>query len=202
MIIDFISDLHGYTPKLQGGDLLIIAGDLTGRDTKLEYDRFLAWLNPLPYRCKIVIAGNHDGLLEKGLTLQGENLIYLCDTGTEFEGLKIWGSPYTPTFFDWHFMRDRGAPIKKHWDLIPAHTDILVTHGPPNRILDLTEDKIHAGCEELTKAVQALKPRIHCFGHIHEGGGRTEEIDGVTYINCSYVNERYRPVHGAIRKII
>ena len=55
MIIDFISDLHGYTPKLQGGDLLIIAGDLTGRDTKPEYDRFLAWLNPLPYRRKIVM---------------------------------------------------------------------------------------------------------------------------------------------------
>ena len=37
MIIDCISDLHGFYPKLEGSDLLIIAGDLTARDTKDEY---------------------------------------------------------------------------------------------------------------------------------------------------------------------
>ena len=36
MIIDCISDLHGFFPKLEGGDLLIIAGDLTARDKPEE----------------------------------------------------------------------------------------------------------------------------------------------------------------------
>jgi len=33
MIIDCISDLHGYTPSLSGGDVIIVAGDLTAKDT-------------------------------------------------------------------------------------------------------------------------------------------------------------------------
>lgn len=198
----FISDIHGFLPNLPGGDLLIIAGDLTGRNTIDEYEKFIQWLSDLSYRCKIVIAGNHDGLIESGKVTFGNgehNIHYLCDSGFEFEGLKIWGSPYTPTFLNWYFMRERGNDIKKHWDLIPAGLDILVTHGPPYGIFDETINKTHAGCEELKKAVQErVRPRIHCFGHIHEGGGSIGEIEGITYINCSYVDERYRPVYSPI----
>lgn len=202
MLIDFVADLHGFQPELAGGDILIIAGDLTARDTKDGYNQFNFWLSKLPYRGKIVIGGNHDGLLEKGKVTIGpdHNIHYLCDSGIEFEGLKIWGSPYTPTFQRWHFMRNRGEDIKKHWDLIPKGTDILVTHGPPFGIFDETEDELRVGCEDLRKAVQErVKPRIHCFGHIHEGGGSIAEIDGITYINCSYVDEHYSPVNSPIR---
>lgn len=202
MLIDCVSDLHGFRSVLSGGDVLIICGDLTSRDRKEEYDGFILWLNKLPYRCKIVIAGNHDGLIEKGIVTigNGQNVHYLCDSGLEFEGLKIWGSPYTPTFGKWNFMRNRGDEIKKHWDLIPSDVDILVTHGPPYGIFDETIDGIHAGCEDLRVAVQErVKPRIHCFGHIHEGGDSMIEIDGVTYVNCSFVDEAYRPVNSPIR---
>lgn len=202
MLLDLISDLHGFQPELRGGDLLIICGDLTARDTKNEYDRFMLWLTQLPYTCKIVIAGNHDGLIEKGKVVFNTDgtIHYLCDSGVEFNGLKIWGSPYTPTFQNWYFMRNRGKDIKKHWDMIPDNTDILITHGPPHGIFDETIDGIHAGCEELRTAVQKrVKPHIHCFGHIHEGGKSIAEIEGTTYVNCSYVDERYRPVHSSMR---
>ena len=205
MQIDCVSDLHGFKPELSGGDILVIAGDLTARDTKEEYERFIFWLNELSYRCKIVIAGNHDGLIEKRkVTITNDkNIHYLCDSGIEFEGIKIWGSPYTPTFEKWHFMRNRGEDIKKHWDLIPFDIDILVTHGPPHDILDETRDEIRAGCEDLRIAVQErVKPRIHCFGHIHECGGSITEIDGITYVNCSYLDERYRPVNSPIRLVL
>lgn len=200
--ITCISDLHGFEPSLPGGELLIIAGDLTARNTLEGYERFKRWVKGLNYRCKIVIAGNHDGLLESGKVVieDGFNGIhYLCDSGFEFEGLKIWGSPYTPTFLNWYFMRNRGKDIKKHWDLIPSNTDILVTHGPPYGIFDETNEKRHVGCQDLMEQVQErVKPRLHCFGHIHEGGNNKAEIDGITYINCSYVDERYRPVNPPI----
>lgn len=40
MIIDCIADLHSHYPKLDGGDLLIVAGDLTDRDS-LEHVRII-----------------------------------------------------------------------------------------------------------------------------------------------------------------
>lgn len=194
-----ISDLHGFQPDLPGGDLLIICGDLTARDTKDEYKKFISWLSSLSYRCKIVIAGNHDGLIEKGMIhidSAEDNIHYLCDSGFEFEGIKIWGSPYTPTFLSWYFMRDRGNDIKRHWDLIPSDIDILITHGPPYGIFDETDDEIRVGCQDLQQAVlDKVKPSLHCFGHIHEGGGSISEIDGITFVNCSYVDERYRPAN-------
>src|SRR6185436_18921144 len=103
MEIDCISDLHGHYPKLEGGDLLIVAGDLTATDTEYQHDDFFVWLNSQPYKKKIFIAGNHDNYLQKNnekfiKTLQKSDLEYLYDSGTEFEGLKVWGSPWTNWF--------------------------------------------------------------------------------------------------------
>jgi Icc-related predicted phosphoesterase len=203
MLMDCISDLHGFKPELPGGDMLIICGDLTARDKRNEYDQFNLWLSNLPYKCKVVIGGNHDGLLERKQVMIGsgqDNVHYLCDSGFEFEGLKIWGSPYTPKFGLWHFMENRGQDIRRHWDLIPNDTAILVTHGPPYGIFDETDDDVHVGCKELKTAVQErIRPHIHCFGHIHECGGKTVTIDRTTYVNCSYVDERYQPIYSSIR---
>ena len=44
MLIDCVSDLHGFRSVLSGGDVLIICGDLTSRDRKEEYDGFILWL--------------------------------------------------------------------------------------------------------------------------------------------------------------
>jgi Icc-related predicted phosphoesterase len=69
------------------------------------------------------------------------------------------------------FNLDRGAPIKEKWDLIPSNglVDVLVTHGPPYGILDVTYENLTVGCEELAIAVKdRIKPRLHVFGHIHE----------------------------------
>jgi Icc-related predicted phosphoesterase len=225
VIVDCISDLHGYYPELDGGDLLIVAGDLTARDTFLEHSEFKYWLYQQQYRKKIVVAGNHDGDLvnvppnplyfstfniETGL--QSSYADYLCDSGTEFEGLKIYGSPWTPTFCDWYFMKDRGADIKEKWDLIPADVDILVTHGPPHGILDECYDydsgKIkHAGCEELYLKFyqERIRPKLHVFGHIHEGYGHIKhmmDMPTTQFVNASHVDKNYKPVNKPIRVIM
>lgn len=62
--------------------------------------------------------------------------IYLEDSTYNLKGYNIYGSPYTPTFFDWAFNLDIGKPLQAKWEQIPLDTDILITHGPPYNILD------------------------------------------------------------------
>lgn len=209
MIIDCISDLHGHRPMLEGGDLLIIAGDMTASNIIKAWDNFFCWLVDVPYDQIIYIGGNHDGVLEESISSEeGRKLSqttrrsrtgeYLCDNGYEYKGIKIWGSPYTPTYGNWSFMEERGEAIKKHWDLIPDDTQIVITHGPPHRILDQVDGE-NAGCEELAERIKKLTNlKYHVFGHVHEAFG-VYNRKGVTYLNCSYVNERYEPVNYPLR---
>jgi Icc-related predicted phosphoesterase len=200
MKIVAISDTHGLHQSicLPEGDLLIHAGDLSKRGLKTEVEDFLNWFSAQPHRYKVFIAGNHDFFFEKEDTyviqkLIPDNIIYLNDSAAMIEGLKIWGSPIQPWFYDWAFNRQRGADIKKHWDLIPADTDILLTHGPAHGILDLTMDYRNVGCEELLKKIEAVKPKYHICGHIHEAHGVLEKEE-TTFINASLLNVHYRPV--------
>jgi Icc-related predicted phosphoesterase len=177
--IDLISDLHGHYPKLEGGDLLIVAGDLTRRDVVPEWVEFFDWLRAQAYKKKVYIGGNHDNFLTQccsrtdpyyqwlnDLIEQDEedkNLIYLCDSGTEFEyeeqeplspgmnsldtyfyskkRLKIWGSPWTKTFPGMNphckaFTVDTDEELAEKWLTCPNDIDIMITHSPAFGILD------------------------------------------------------------------
>jgi len=197
MKITAISDLHGYCPKLPGGDLLIVAGDLTGTDHGWMHEDMRNWMEKQDYEKVIVIAGNHDGFLVKNPDFYSKGKItYLCDAATEYQGYLIYGSPWTPEYCGWHFMLPRGKPLIDKWDLIPVDVDILITHGPPMGILDWGIDEVKCGCRDLGNRVEELKPYLHVFGHIHEQYGRdTTTIPGVEFVNCAIMNEYYNPVN-------
>lgn len=196
-----VSDTHLNRPIVPDGDLLIHAGDLTLSGKFQEIASAGMWLSSLPHQHKIVIAGNHDWLFEKDNALArqalGPGVTYLQDSGTEIEGLKLWGSPWQPRFFDWAFNLDRGEPLRKKWLHIPDDVHILVTHGPPNGVLDRLPRGEHVGCEELAKRLEMLKPRLHVFGHIHCGHGMTEK-DGTIYVNAALCDDTNRLRHGPI----
>ncbi len=208
MIIHAISDLHGEHPELPGGDLLIIAGDCTTNDSIIQWELFNQWLDKqnAMYRHIIMIAGNHDGALQHGdIEPCFLNACYLQDEMIEWEGLKIYGSPWTPTFFNWHFMLPRGEALKKKWDLIPYDLDILITHGPPMGVLDgvktnFTYDR--TGCYNLMEAVQVKKPKVHIFGHIHAHGGKKMTGINTTFYNVACLNEDYELVRGVTEIIV
>ena len=202
MKIVCLSDTHQQHRKLTipAGDLLIHAGDVTMNGSLDVIRDFNAWLGELPHRHKVMIAGNHDRNFEREPETRAliTNAIYLEDSGCTIEELKFWGSPVSPWFFDWSFNRQRGPDIKRHWDMIPRDTNVLITHGPPNGKLDtIRSGSAHLGCEDLAHAVAEIKPLLHVFGHIH--GGYGIERDGTTtFVNASMVDEAYGAVNPPI----
>jgi Icc-related predicted phosphoesterase len=196
-----IADTHGHhrNLKLPKGDVLIHAGDVSYRGEALEVKDFLAWFAKQNFEFKIFISGNHDFYFEKQKpkdieAIIPEGIIYLNDSGTTIDGINVWGSPYTPKFYNWAFNKTRGPALKKHWDLIPTDTDILITHGPPYGILDQVSSESHVGCKDLLQKVQSLQLKLHVFGHIHESYGSTTRM-ATKFVNASLMNESYEFVN-------
>lgn len=201
MRIVCISDTHGLHAQLQlpDGDLLVCTGDFSRRGRRAEVVEFNRWLGTLPHRHKVIIAGNHDFLLEEDSSARSlfDHAIYLQDTECQIEGIRIYGSPWQPRFFDWAFNLDRGEPLRRVWAQIPSGIDLLLTHGPPHGVLDVTSRGLRVGCEELSRALLRIRPRAHIFGHIHESYGQLQR-DGIHYVNASSCNLQYQPVHPPI----
>lgn len=96
--------------------------------------------------------------------------IYLQHEAVEIEGIKIFGSPYQPLFFNWGFQYHE-TRAHEIWNTLPPQIDILITHGPPYGILDLTSEGTHAGCKTLKEKIEEIKPKLHIFGHVHFSSG-------------------------------
>ena len=199
MRIVCISDTHEKHRQVQlpAGDILIHAGDLTWTGKPESTLDFIAWFKDQPFKHKIFICGNHDFYFEhtkNKAPFVRDGIYFLLNSGALIDQkIKIWGSPYTPEFMNWAFM-GRPDEMRDMWTGIPDGLDILITHGPPFGILDQTTGGDRAGCRELLKALEYKKPKLHIFGHIHEGYGISKH-NGTTFINASLCNEDYNLVN-------
>lgn len=203
-----ISDTHNMLEKfiIPDGDVLIHAGDMSFQGNESEIRKFNHDMKRLPHKHKIFVPGNHDFMFEtediQALSLLDSSITVLNGNGIEIEGVKIWGSPIQPVFFDWAFNRNDYFR-QEYWRKIPEGTDVLVTHCPPNGKLDLVPDMndrnnmINVGDHHLLSNVNRVKPKYHIFGHIHEGYGFLKE-ENTTFINASLVNGKYKPVNKPI----
>jgi len=197
-----ISDTHGLHRHLTipDGDILVHAGDITGYGQVEQVADFNEWLGTLPHRHKIVIAGNHDFCFETQPVETAAlltNCIYLFDEAITLDGLYFYGTPWQPWFFDWAFNLRRGSEIRAKWELIPPETDVLITHGPPLGYGDLTSRGEYVGCADLLESVRQKRPKLHIFGHIHEGYGMTHN-QHTTFINASSCTLQYQPAQRPI----
>merc|ERR1712232_1106156 len=172
-------------------------------DTILDLNNYFKEQGKQNYAHVLCVAGNHDRTFDieyynREAKIQNDSSIatafdpiktkallqdckYLEDsTYVLADGdIEVYGSPWTPEYFNWAFMLPRGKPIKDIWSKIPSSTDVLITHGPPLGRGDMTIRSGRAGCYHLLREVQdRIKPRLHVFGHIHEGSGTT--FDGRT----------------------
>lgn len=130
---------------------------------------------------------------------------FTLNNGSTF---SIYASPWQPEFCDWAFNyphdEDRWNPPslievptakpapKARGDPKPipegAEVDIVMTHGPAHLRLDRCRDGNRAGCPHLLSALERVRPRLHCCGHIHEAWG-AERVEWSSDASDSGVNE-------------
>jgi hypothetical protein len=176
-------------------------GDLTQVGGLPAYQQAISDIASVDAELKLVIAGNHDLDLDEEwvcanaedaddlkqsqacisfMDAQKGNGIHCLTEGLHAFSLRdgrtftVYASPYTPAFNGYVFAYGKED---MRFTNIPSGVDILMTHGPPlfpfgaSYTLDVNKDAFHCGCEKLAAAVQLSRPRLHCFGHIHEGRG-------------------------------
>lgn len=212
-----ISDVHCRWKNLNipEVDILISSGDYSFKGEKHVVKEFHEWLNKQDAGYIISVQGNHELWVEKNFQEAKEiaekacpGVHFLQHSPIEIEGIKIFGSAWTPWFYSWAWNARRtpeqalafGGPfIGDLWKDIPDDTNILVTHGPPYGILDElvypdgTPKGELVGCEELSKRISQLNQLdLHIFGHIHCGAGQ-KHLNGVSYYNASVCDEQYYP---------
>lgn len=197
MTVLAISDLHGYFPDIPECDLLLLGGDYCPTRNLDQERRFMQgdfsdWLKGIKARYIVGIAGNHDFILQHDKELaKGLPWIYLEDEEINLEGVRIYGSPWTPKFYDWAFM-ESDYLLKKRYENIPSGLDILLTHGPAYRHLDVTQNGSRAGSFSLWERMKEVKPDSHVFGHIHEARGVMDE-NSMRFYNVTHVTLHYEP---------
>jgi len=188
MKILHISDTHGFhssfpNERFKDIDVVVHSGDcsnwLDPYRNEPEVRNFIDWYKDVPVKHKIYVAGNHDTSIERRMVTPGDfaqaGIIYLENAATTIDGIKFWGSPHTPTFGSWAFMKAR-EKINRVWETIPDDTDVLIVHGPPKGYRDLSFDRYGAlefcGCSALGKQIRnRLNLKAMCFGHIHNMDG-------------------------------
>lgn len=236
MRIVHISDTHTKHNKVivPECDVVCFTGDMGTRTNLAELTEFLIWFEKLPAKVKIFIAGNHDICLDRKWVLSQKNIgyvegmlanqtyqdakllveqynvKYLEDSEYVYDGIKFYGSPYSPSFHRsrWVFNADRGQEIKTIWGRIPSDVKVLLTHSPAFGILDEvpTENRVewnidgHVGCEDLLEVMKKrlINLKLHCFGHIHDNAGvvikKITNTKSIIFSNGACVNNQYQPV--------
>lgn len=150
----------------------------------------------------VLISGNMDD----GDLQSSGRVVYLRDNLATIAGLKVYGSPWTPKFVG-SFQLHSASQARSVWDKLKAvrdDVDVLVTHGPPKGILDVTSRGRGVGDAFLRDVVlddgvnntddssrSAL--RLHCFGHIHNSYG-TETKNGILFVNAAVFDHGTKPI--------
>lgn len=203
------SDLHGQLidpQEIPPCGLLIIAGDVAPyHNHSKEYQRswfeldFAQWLTKIPATYVVGIGGNHDYALQNN-PYMAKNLPwhYLQDDWVKVNGVNIYGIPWVPNLPRWAFHANDQTLAEKY-KAVPTGTDILVSHGPPNMIADLSSPKFgsnHCGHKAVNQAILRVQPKLVVCGHIHESHGIYKYNQLRTRVcNVARLDDDYKPVY-------
>lgn len=210
--ICIVSDMHGYLPVIPPCDVLLICGDNAPdfalndigaiRQIGWYNTTFRAWLHTVHERNDAQIfgiAGNHDfGLFRHKVALDDDlPWTYLQDSGAEYEGLSLWGSPWVANCEGWAFNL-LPQQLEYRFGRIPDKTDILLLHGPPygygDGVFGVGRFVERCGSVTAMDVISRIKPKLVAYGHIHEGAGQWR-FGPTRLVNASLLDERYLPMH-------
>lgn len=207
------SDLHGNLPEIEGCDLLLICGDIVPLDkqtskvgTKVWFTTtFESWAENLPCNKVLFIPGNHDLYLEgdryrktySELFPKDNKVTFICHEYYEYDGIKLFGSPYCKIFGQWAYMRTYKELVKLFKD-VPEDLDILFTHDAPFNCTDICLQGYNFDClgsVALREAILEKQPKYALHGHLHSSQRSFESLGNTKVANVSYVNEHYYPAY-------
>ena len=226
MKIVAISDTHTRHKRIDalGGipecDILIHAGDFSWTGEYDEVVEFTRWFENQPARYKIVIAGNHELTFDcdsrrfdprcRAILADHPHpdIFYLDNEAVILEGIKFYGTPWTPWFCDWGFNGYEGSdiPFKRGLMLddiygdIPEDTQVLICHGPPYDLLDKSIRDNRCGSKVMRKFLEGNRfPKLTTYicGHIHESRGHVVS-NGVHICNVSTLDFDYETARSPV----
>ena len=204
MKITVISDTHGQHKQLgvMSGDVLIHCGDMFNLFEPSGYDVDMMdhWFGKQKFDLILCVGGNHDNNLQDRYEVEGNpfnNAVFLCDESYEYKGIKFYGAPWVPELYQQAFFKEN-EELEEAWSKIPNDTDVLITHTPRKGVLDKSSRGASYGCPYLSKALERVKPRFHCFGHVHNSAGSLTK-NGTTYINAAMAGRKHELVRGGFQ---
>ncbi len=210
-----VSDIHGHLvdlPLSKECDAIIISGDICPTfDHAVEFqyrwymNNFLPWCRSLNKDVYFTF-GNHDFFAEKIVTPSGLFTFEEYRDGTEIVGaidntiyiknnLKIGFTPSSLPFGNWAF----NYPEEKIEETLDSFgkCDIVVSHGPPFDLLDMTPRGEHVGSRALREYIDKNKPRLVVTAHIHHSRGIMNYGETLV-VNASIVDEQCKVVNGGV----
>ena len=219
----FISDTHRTEAwlNLPPGDVLVHCGDalLEDRDEGQRsvdaFADFARWFQRQPHRHKLLVAGNHDAVLERlgpsgvhkilsaaapGPADRGGALYLRDSTATlriDGRALTVAATPYSNANSAASANRayQGGVETLVDWlvalgaalDASTAPLDLLLTHGPADALGDW---------------VGAHQPRLHAYGHVHSAYGATwrhhRQGRSTFVLNAALADKAYAPMNPPI----
>ena len=184
------SDVHtnkdhclGLVRMSRKADIVIGAGDIGSLRMGLE--KTIQWLSGIEIPT-LLVPGNAESFdeLEKACKIWPSATV-LHGTGIELEGISFFGIgggiPVTP-FGSWSFdftEEEAEALLSKF-----PENGVLITHSPPEGILDLSSKGQHLGSIAVRKVIEHKFPHLVVCGHIHESGGKMEKLGNTTVVNA------------------
>ncbi|KAF1975461.1 ser/Thr protein phosphatase family protein [Bimuria novae-zelandiae CBS 107.79] len=191
-----MSDTHDRHDKVRKSspqyDVLLHCGDIAEDGLPQSIKTALDAFSKVDAELKLFIAGNHDIALVnhyylfeggteenhlKARSLLSTPSIRFLEEGThEFTlksgaHFKIYISPFTPKYgaspFQYPSNEDRfnEAENTPSWAKDVGSESSVIPSGAGVDIMGAM------GCEHLRRAISRVRPRLHCFGHVHTGYG-------------------------------